>query len=123
MIIGIGIDIVEIARIDRPAQNKRFYTDFFSDEELEVFKACKYALQTVAGRFAAKEAILKALGLGIGDMPLREISIIKLPSGQPEVRLSGEAKKKAESLGTRHIHISIAHDGAYAIAQALAEGE
>lgn len=122
MILGIGIDIVEIARMDRPSQNERFYTDFFSDEEQEVFKACKYAAQTVAGRFAAKEAVLKALGLGLGDMPLREISIIKLPSGRPEVRLMGEAKRKAEELGAKRIHISISHDGAYAIAQAVAEG-
>jgi holo-[acyl-carrier protein] synthase len=123
MILGIGIDIVEIARMGRPSQNARFYTDFFSDEELEIFKACKYAAQTVAGRFAAKEAILKALGLGLGDMPLREISIARLPSGRPEVRLTGAAKQKAEELGARRIHISIAHDGAYAVAQAVAEGD
>lgn len=123
MIIGIGIDIVEIARMDRPSQNERFYTDFFSDEEMEVFKACKYAPQTVAGRFAAKEAVLKALGLGLGGMPLREISVVKLPSGQPEVRLTGEAKRTAEQLGAKRIHISISHDGGYAIAQAVAEGE
>lgn len=123
MILGIGIDIVEIARIDRPAKNERFYTDFFSDEELEVFSACKYAPQTVAGRFAAKEAVLKALGQGIGGMPLREISVVKLPSGQPEVRLTGEAQRKAEELGVKRIHLSIAHDGGYAIAQAVAEGD
>lgn len=123
MIIGIGIDIVEIARMDRPAQNERFYTDFFSDEEIAIFRACKYAAQTIAGRFAAKEAVLKALGLGLGGMPLREISIVRLPSGQPEVRLTGEAKQTAQRLGVRHIHISISHDGAYAIAQVVAEGE
>lgn len=123
MILGIGIDIVEISRMDRPSQNERFYTDFFSDEERELFESCKYAAQTVAGRFAAKEAVLKALGQGLGDMPLREISVVKLPSGQPEVRLYGAAKQKAEQLGARRIHISISHDGAYAIAQAVAEGE
>jgi holo-[acyl-carrier protein] synthase len=123
MIIGIGIDIVEIARIERPTCNERFYTNYFSDEELEVFEACKYAPQTVAGRFAAKEAVLKALGQGLGNMPLREISIVKLPSGQPEVRLYGEAKRKAEELGAKRVHISISHDGGYAIAQAVAEGE
>jgi len=123
MIIGIGIDIVEISRIERPAGNERFYTDFFSDEEMEVFKGCKYAPQTIAGRFAAKEAVLKALGQGLGGMPLCEISIAKLASGQPEVRLYGEAKRKAEELGVKRIHISISHDGDYAIAQAVAEGE
>lgn len=123
MILGIGIDIVEIARMDRPSQNKRFYADFFSDEERELFESCKYAAQTVAGRFAAKEAVLKALGQGLGDMPLREIAIIRLPSGRPEVRLCGAAKQKAEMLGVKRIHISISHDGAYAIAQAVAEGD
>lgn len=123
MILGVGVDIVDIARMDRPSQNERFYTDFFSDEEQQVFAACKYAPQTVAGRFAAKEAVLKALGLGLGDMPLREISIAKLDTGRPEVRLAGEAKRKAEELGAKRIHISIAHDGGYAIAYAVAEGE
>ena len=123
MIIGIGIDIVEVSRMERPSQNERFYTDFFSDEERAVFEACKYAPQTVAGRFAAKEAVLKALGLGLGDMPLREISIVKLPSGRPEVKLTGEAQRKAEELGAKRIHISISHDGAYAVAQAVAEGD
>jgi|AGTN01.1.fsa_nt_gi phosphopantethiene--protein transferase domain len=123
MILGIGIDIVEISRMDRPTQNGRFYTDFFSEEEQQVFKACSYAAQTVAGRFAAKEAVLKALGLGLGDMPLREISIVRLPSGRPEARLAGAAKRKAEELGVKRIHISISHDGAYAIAQAVAEGD
>ncbi len=123
MIIGTGIDIVEISRMERPTQNERFYTDFFSKDERELFDAQKYAAQTVAGRFAAKEAVLKALGLGLGDMPLSEISIIKLPSGQPEVKLKGAAKQKAEDLGVKRIHISISHDGGYAIAQAVAEGE
>lgn len=123
MIIGIGIDIVEIARMDRPALSERFYAEFFSDEERAIFEASKNAPQTVAGRFAAKEAVLKSLGLGLGDMPLREISVVRLESGQPEVRLCGEAKKKADGLGVKRIHISIAHDGGYAIAQALAEGE
>lgn len=123
MILGIGIDIVEIARMEKPAQNERFYTDFFSDEERKVFEACKYAPRTVAGRFAAKEAVLKALGMGLGDMPLKEISILKLPSGQPEAMLTGEAKQKAEELGAKRIYISISHDGAYAIAQAVAEGD
>jgi holo-[acyl-carrier protein] synthase len=123
MIVGVGVDIVEIARIDRPSQNERFYANFFSEEERELFQACKYEAQTVAGRFAAKEAVLKALGLGLGEMPLRDISVIKLPSGRPEVRLIGEAKRKAEERGAARIHISIAHDGGYAVAYAVAEGE
>jgi holo-[acyl-carrier protein] synthase len=122
MILGIGVDIVEISRMERPSQNERFYTDFFSEEERAVFEACKYAPQTVAGRFAAKEAVLKALGLGLGDLPLKDISVVKLPSGQPEVKLAGEAERKAAELGAKRIHISISHDGAYAVAYAVAEG-
>ena len=123
MIIGIGIDIVEIDRIAKAASKERFMERIYSDAEIAIFEACNYRMETVAGRFAAKEAVLKALGCGLGDMPMRCIEILRAPSGQPVVELSGAAKEKAEELGVKHMHISISHSARYAVAQIIAEGD
>ncbi len=123
MIRGTGVDIVEIGRIAKAAKNERFFEKVFSDGEIGLFEACQYRMETVAGRFAAKEAILKALGCGLGDMPMKDIQVLRAPSGQPYVKLSGVAGEKAGSLGVTSIHISISHSEHYAVAQAVAEGE
>jgi len=123
MIKGIGIDIVEIARIQKAAQNKRFFTRVFSQGEITLFEACRYNISTIAGRFAAKEAVLKALGLGIHDVPLGCIGVLRTDAGQPTVSLTGAAQQRAQALGILRIHISISHDGGLAIAQAVAEGD
>ena len=62
MIIGTGVDIVEIDRIAKAMKNERFLDRLFTKEEIALFEACRYRAETVAGRFAAKEAVLKALG-------------------------------------------------------------
>lgn len=123
MIIGTGIDVVEIARIQKLMQNNRFFTRVFTDSEMALFEACHFRLQTVAGRFAAKEAILKSLGLGLYDVPLTAIEVLRGESGQPYVALCGAAHERAQSLGVGRIHISISHDAGIAIAQAVAEGD
>lgn len=123
MIIGTGVDIIEIDRISRVSKNDRFFTDCFSAEEIVLLESCKYSVSTVAGRFAAKEAVLKALGCGIFDLPLRDISVMRAPSGQPVVTLTGKAEQKAKEMGISKIHVSISHDLTKAIAMAVAEGE
>jgi len=123
MILGTGIDIVEIDRITKAAGKERFLEKIFSDAEINIFEACRYRMETVAGRFAAKEAVLKALGYGLGDMPMRCIEVLRAPSGQPVVELTGEAQKKAEEMGVKRLHISISHSARYAVAQAIAEGD
>ena len=123
MIIGTGVDIVEIERIGKAAKNERFFEKIFSDAEIALFEASKYRMETVAGRFAAKEAVLKALGCGLGDMPMKDIETLRAPSGQPVVALKGAAKQKANALGVTHMHISISHSERYAVAQAVAEGD
>jgi len=122
MIIGTGVDIVEVARIQKVADNKRFFTRVFSEAEISFFEECRYRANTVAGRFAAKEAVLKSLGLGIHDVPLRSIEILRTGEGRPFVSLSGAAQAHAQARGITNIHISISHDGGFAIAQAVAEG-
>lgn len=123
MIFGIGIDIVKIDRIKRLMQNKRFFSRVFTAGEIALFEACHFRLETVAGRFAAKEAILKSLGLGLCDVPLSAIEVLRSKNGQPYVALCGAAHEHAQSLGVGRIHISISHDGGLAVAQAIAEGE
>jgi len=123
MIIGTGIDIVEIDRIAKAASKERFVEKIYSEAERAIFEACKYRMETVAGRFAAKEAVLKALGCGIGDMPMTCIEILRAPSGQPFIEISGEARQKAQALGVSRMHVSISHSARYAVAQVIVEGD
>lgn len=121
MIIGIGLDLVEIGRIEKAARISRFYTRNFTPKEIALFESKKYSVQTVAGNFAAKEAVLKCLGCGLFDMPLIDIEILRKESGQPYVVLHGKAKQTADSQGAAVIHLSITHIKTYAAAQAVAE--
>lgn len=123
MILGTGVDIIEIDRIAKAAKNERFLEKIYSDVEIAIFKAHSYRMETVAGRFAAKEAVMKSLGCGIGDVSMRDIVVLRAPSGQPAVKLTGTAKEKATALGVERLHISISHSARYAVAQAIAEGD
>ncbi len=123
MIAGIGIDIVDIARIERVRLNKLFYTRNFTQNEIAMLEASKQSTQSAAGNFAAKEAVLKALGCGIFDMPLTDIEVLRSPSGKPYVTLYGKAKQKADELMVTRVHISISHTAELAAAEAIAEGD
>ena len=121
MIIGLGIDIVELYRIKNSVEKfgMSFVKKILHPDEI----ACKNMLEDtstenigrdtciafLASRFAAKEACVKALGTGFSDgISLQDIQIISLPSGQPELRLFGKALDKFQTLGDK-IHISITH--------------
>ncbi len=123
MIAGTGIDIVEIERIKKLTQNNRFFTRVFTAGEMSLFEESRFRPETIAGRYACKEAVLKALGLGLCDIPLTNIEILKEQSGRPVVALCGAASEYAKSLNIKRIHITISHDGGYAIASAIAEGD
>lgn len=123
MIAGIGLDIVDIARIEKAARNILFYTKNFTESEIALIKSRANGAETAAGNFAAKEAVLKCLGCGIFDMPLSDIEVLREQTGRPYVNLHGKAKEKAIELGIRKMHISISHTGGFAAAQAVAEGE
>ena len=123
MIVGTGIDIVQIARIEKISQNSRFFTRVFTPNENALFESSGKRIETIAGRFAAKEAILKALGCGLCDLPLTQIEVLRAPTGQPTVSLAGAANERAQTLHISRIHISISHDGGFAIAQPIAEGD
>jgi len=116
-----GIDTIEISRlaeIQAPIR-ERFIKRVFTPEEITQAKNNNEAL---SGLFAAKEAVSKALGTGIGFVSWQDIEIIHLPSGQPTLVLHGNAKKTAASLGLEDWSISISHDRSKAIALAVAVG-
>ncbi|SHK35880.1 holo-[acyl-carrier-protein] synthase [Anaerobranca californiensis DSM 14826] len=121
MIIGVGVDIVEITRIAKilAGRGDKFLQRIFTGKELEVMPL-KPA--TVAGRFAAKEAVVKALGVGIGLISWQEIEIIKDKLGKPKVKLTGKALKRAKVLGIAKIHLSISHSKTQAVAYVIGEG-
>jgi holo-[acyl-carrier protein] synthase len=114
----LGIDIIKIERI--AAALKRFGDRFprrvLTDAEA---RYVRNRPQNFAGRWAAKEAVSKVLGLGVRGVGWRDIEIARLPTGQPAVRLHGRAKSRAEQLGMGRIAVSISHEGDYAVAIAF----
>ena len=113
MIRGLGLDLCEIARMEKLVSDDRFLNRFFSEEEIGYIRGKgKGAAQTMAGIFAAKEALAKALGTGIA-FELKEVSVIHDETGQPGYALSGRVAELAQ--GDRFL-LSISHDGGMAAA-------
>ena len=121
MTLRSGIDTIEIARLEeiRPNIRTRFIRRVLTEKEIAQAQDRNDAL---TGVFAAKEAVSKALGTGIGKVHWQDIEIIHLPSGQPTVRLYGNAIKVAELLGIKEWSVSISHDRTKAVAMAVAIG-
>ena len=118
MLKGLGLDLCEIARMDRLLTDERFLNRYFSDEEIAYIQSKgKNAAQTLAGIYAAKEALAKALGTGI-TFDLKEISISHDEAGLPGYSLSG----KAATMGTGdHFMLSISHEAGMAAAVCVRE--
>ena len=122
-IVAHGIDLVDCPRIEQMVQRhgERFLKRVFTDTERAYAKANRNEMEKLAGRFAAKEAILKLMGTGWrGKIAWTDIEVINNAAGQPEVTLSGEVKAIAAELGITHISISITHTANFAIASAVA---
>ena len=122
-IVAHGIDLVDFPRIEEMAKRhgERFLNRVFTATERAYAEANKNGLEKLAGRFAAKEAILKLMGTGWrGKIAWTDIEIVNNPAGQPKVSLSGEVEKIAEKLGIKHISVSITHTANFAIASAVA---
>jgi len=122
-IVAHGIDLVDCPRIEQMIQRhgERFLKRVFTDAERAYARANRNEMEKLAGRFAAKEAILKLMGTGWrGKIAWTDIEVINNAVGQPEVTLSGEVKAIAEALGITHISISITHTANFAIASAVA---
>ena len=122
MIIGTGIDIIEVERIAKAAEKTAFLSRVFTKAEIEFYQAQGKDPQRLAGMFAAKEAISKALGTGIVEMLWVEREISHDEKGKPLVALSGKALAEMQKLGGKRMHISISHLKSVACAQAILEG-
>lgn len=122
---GIGIDIVEIVRIEKAlACRRRFAERLFMPSEIEYCRSRPKPALHYAVRFAAKEAVAKALGTGFrGGVSWREIEITRDDNGRPGVMLHGATAGIASSLGCANIFLSVSFDHKYAIASAMATGE
>lgn len=122
MIIGTGVDIVKIARIERILETNRdsFLERIFTDEEIEYIKNKNYNAQTISGLFAAKEAVSKVLGTGIGKVNWKHIKIYYDEKGKPHVKLNSQ-EEIMDSLNIDEIHVSISHEREYAVAFAIGE--
>ena len=117
-----GIDIVEISRITAVRERHDFEHRVFSERELAAAAEHGNKPEFFAGRWAAKEAVAKALGCGFGkDCSPAEVEILPDDSGAPVLTLSGAAAEKAQQLGIRSWCVSISHEKHYAVAMAVAE--
>ncbi len=123
MIRGVGVDIIEIPRLERAIERwgEPFLRRVFTDVERRRAGGRPGAAQHLAGRFAAKEAVMKALGTGWRGLAWREIEIDADPRGNPVVRLSGRAARAASARGIAGLAVSISHTRALATALAVAE--
>jgi holo-[acyl-carrier protein] synthase len=122
MIYGIGIDIVETERIGRAIerQGDRFLSRCFTAEEVEYCRSHGASNQSFAARFAAKEAVSKAFGTGIGEkMSFNDIEVTRDPSGKPGIRLHRAAAEHAQELGVLEVKVSLSHTANYATAYAM----
>lgn len=112
---AVGIDVIEIARVRKVLERhpQRFLSRVFTEEEVAF---CRGRVPELAARFAAKEAVMKALGTGARGLAWREIEVLPNRRGKPLIYLHGLAKKRAETIGLRAVDISLTHSHELAIA-------
>jgi len=121
MILGVGVDIIDVERIqaalDHPRTGDRFRVRVFTDREVAYCMRRRHAAESFAARFAAKEAMMKAFGRAYG---WREIEVVR-GTGAPTLQLHGRAQERAAALGLQRIHLSLSHTATLAIAYVIAE--
>ena len=124
-VLGIGTDIIECLRIAQMIERhgEQFINRVFTDYEVEYCRARKAATQHYAGRWAAKEAVLKALGTGwVRGITWRDVEVRNHADGKPTIALAGGAREACEKRGIAEMQISISHCRNYATAFAIALG-
>ncbi|HET9672571.1 MAG TPA: holo-ACP synthase [Actinomycetota bacterium] len=119
-IVGLGVDLCEIARVERAiSRHPTFRARVFTPEEIAYCDGKARPAESYAGRFAAREATIKALG-GYRGRGWQDISVTRHPSGAPAIRLDGNAKRRADALGVTDVLISFTHERTSAVAFAIA---
>lgn len=124
MILGIGVDLVDVSRIEAIIfrWNQRFLKRIFTDIEIRYCNNKKNPAQRFATRFAAKEAFIKALyPKGQEGVNYRDIEIDQL-NRRPVINLYGKVKQSAEEMGVKRTHVMLSHDGNYGVANVILEG-
>ena len=129
-IIGIGLDLIELSRMERSLHRfgEHFLNRIMADDERSAIPGdpaspSARAVSHVAARFAAKEAAVKALGTGFAEgIGPRDVAVRSLPSGKPELVLSGKAREKADALGVKKLHLTLTHTRDNAAAVVILEG-
>ena len=124
-ILGVGTDLLELERLDLSLRRhgQRLIDRLCRPGEVKTGRQGKARLQHIGGLFAAKEAVLKALGTGWGQgLGFRQVEVVAAEGGSPRVRLHDRAAERAQALGIRTVHLSISHERHYAMAVAIAEG-
>ncbi len=124
MIVGIGVDLVKIDRIDRAGKNHEgFLERLFTDREREYCSRQKFPAQPYAARFAAKEALLKAIGTGwSAGIKWTDMEVLHGEGGGPILNLSGRVKDLMDLKGVKQALLSYSHDEGYAVAQVVLVG-
>ena len=125
-VIGIGTDIIEVSRIGEMVEkhDELFLRRVYTPLEIEYCSGRKACMQHYAGRWAAKEAALKALGTGWArGIHWTDLEVVNQTGGKPNLRIHGQALKVAEDLGIEEMQISISHCRAFAVAYVIALGE
>jgi holo-[acyl-carrier protein] synthase len=123
-VVGIGVDIVETSRIDHSLERfgERFLHRVFTAGEIAYCQSMKFPARHFAARFAAKEAVSKAFGTGIGKaMGWKDIDVHRKESGEPFVQLNGGAKQLAEERDVTAVSISLSHTDHHAVAMIVLE--
>ncbi len=123
MIIGTGIDLIEISRIEKAAKSAAFLNRIFSENERALFSERGFRASTIADNFAAKEAVMKAFGCGFSSGLYRDIEILREESGAPYVVLKNSALDKFAAVNGKTIHLSITNIKDLVLAQVILESE
>lgn len=120
MIVGVGVDLIEVERIKKACQREAFLSRVYTEEER---RQAGKNISRLAGNFAVKEAVSKVFGTGFRTFWPVEIEVLRDELGKPYVKLYGEAKKLAASMGIKQIHVSITNTVSDAAAFAVGEGD
>lgn len=122
MIVGVGIDLVSIEDLKTKIQNQTFINKVFTENEIDYCQSYRSAIEHYAGKFAAKEAFMKAIGKGIQQgIWFKQIEIINEATGAPTFNLHRQALETANALHINRIHGSISHSKDYAVAIVILE--
>ena len=125
MIVGTGVDIVEVARVERAMRHHgdRFLRRLFTESEIEHCRGAPREAEKYAARFAAKEAALKALRIGWQNgVRFRDLEVEINDMGAPSIRMRGKAREVADARGVSCLQVSMSHERHYAVGQVIAIG-